>query len=636
MSDCICNSTLPSRLLRGVTRTVKITVVDKNDDPVDLTIAREVTVRVSMDGRPWSEAYVPGISISGEGNNIVTFTWYADVQRCGRYTIDLNADFGNRNQSRVDFHREFGVELVEHSNEVSVTPSETLDVDDELDLSGTLEVTTDGMSAFDQWRTSPESEGYPPTEEGFFAWMRQPATDAATAAATQMRQIQDRADEDHRTAAADHTTAGNDHTTAASDHTTAAADHTQAGQDHTQAGNDHTTAAADHTRAEQDHATVGEAVKYTAQTLTDEQKAQARSNIGAGTYSKPSGGIPSTDLASAVQTSLGKADSAYQKPSGGIPASDMASGVIPTLNMLIVAVGYDSDEDEYIITNNVTFSDICDAYEAGKGLLLIYTDEDGYASEYTLSDYAADDDYITFSDSKSPEVVKSFTVNSDGTIDYAEQTARTSALTNDSLFVRGEAAGWNGTCATAAATAAKYVNCSSFTANDQVVGAVIVVTFSNTNTAAIGNLTLNIQNRGAKPIKRFVNGGLADLDAPGSLTGTMPFIYDGTNWVTWYDIDPTIATTQPNGGFLPNVVYDLGTLTGTVTFALASPTDNTRPNPYHWTFDTGSTAPTVSMPENLTWAGEGTPPTIEANYHYEIFVRKGYASYLSFNKSGQR
>ena len=90
-----------------------------------------------------------------------------------------------------------------------------------------------------------------------------------------------------------------------------------------------------------------------------------------GTYSKPGGGIPKTDLASAVQTSLGKADTAlqsapvtsvngqtgavtltipsavtestvagwgftkntgtYSKPSGGIPASDLAAGVIPTV-----------------------------------------------------------------------------------------------------------------------------------------------------------------------------------------------------------------------------------------------------------------------------------------------------------------
>ena len=35
-------------------------------------------------------------------------------------------------------------------------------------------------------------------------------------------------------------------------------------------------------------------------------------NINTGTYSKPSGGIPKTDLASTVQTSLGKADTALQ------------------------------------------------------------------------------------------------------------------------------------------------------------------------------------------------------------------------------------------------------------------------------------------------------------------------------------
>lgn len=50
-----------------------------------------------------------------------------------------------------------------------------------------------------------------------------------------------------------------------------------------------------------------------------------------GTYSKPSGGIPKTDLASAVQTSLGKADTAYQKPSGGIPATDLSSAVQTSL-----------------------------------------------------------------------------------------------------------------------------------------------------------------------------------------------------------------------------------------------------------------------------------------------------------------
>lgn len=62
-----------------------------------------------------------------------------------------------------------------------------------------------------------------------------------------------------------------------------------------------------------------------------------------GAYTKPSGGIPKTDLASSVQTSLGKADSAYQKPSGGIPASDMASGAIPTVDNTLTTAGAAAD-----------------------------------------------------------------------------------------------------------------------------------------------------------------------------------------------------------------------------------------------------------------------------------------------------
>ena len=51
-----------------------------------------------------------------------------------------------------------------------------------------------------------------------------------------------------------------------------------------------------------------DAVTYTPQSLTDEQKLQARTNIGA--YTKPASGIPKADLAESVQTSLAKADTA--------------------------------------------------------------------------------------------------------------------------------------------------------------------------------------------------------------------------------------------------------------------------------------------------------------------------------------
>lgn len=60
-----------------------------------------------------------------------------------------------------------------------------------------------------------------------------------------------------------------------------------------------------------------------------------------GTYSKPSGGIPKSDLDSSVQASLSKADTAlqteqytgtYSKPSGGIPKTDLASAVQTSLS----------------------------------------------------------------------------------------------------------------------------------------------------------------------------------------------------------------------------------------------------------------------------------------------------------------
>lgn len=69
------------------------------------------------------------------------------------------------------------------------------------------------------------------------------------------------------------------------------------------------------------------AVEYVPQELTPEQQGQARENIGAGTYTKPDGGIPQSDLAQGVQQSLAKAESAYQKPNGGIPKTDLATAV---------------------------------------------------------------------------------------------------------------------------------------------------------------------------------------------------------------------------------------------------------------------------------------------------------------------
>lgn len=90
------------------------------------------------------------------------------------------------------------------------------------------------------------------------------------------------------------------------------------------------------------------------------------------------------------------------------------------------------------------------------------------------------------------------------------------------------------------------------------------------------------------------------------------------------EIHPTTGSAQPSGGFLPNILYSLGTLSGNTTFALATPADANVVNHYYWTFNTSTTAPTITWPSGLTWMG-GSAPTINASKHYEISVLNSIA-----------
>ena len=118
-------------------------------------------------------------------------------------------------------------------------------------------------------------------------------------------------------------------------------------------------------------------------------------------YQKPSGGIPSSDMASAVQTSLGKADTAYQKPSGGIPSSDMASEVQTSLGkadtaLQSVKMSDVADLSVVALTADVSSScSITGAANAGKSQTIIYTNASGsdkvvtVPTTYTTPDGAA-------------------------------------------------------------------------------------------------------------------------------------------------------------------------------------------------------------------------------------------------------
>ena len=67
----------------------------------------------------------------------------------------------------------------------------------------------------------------------------------------------------------------------------------------------------------------------------------------------------------------------------------------------------------------------------------------------------------------------------------------------------------------------------------------------------------------------------------------------------------------------PNKVYNIA-IGESLTLALTPPTDTTITNEYQGSFDTGSTAPTVTFPSNVIWA---EIPSVEANTHYEFNIR---------------
>lgn len=251
MNDtCICDNVPKVWRLTGVTRTLRLRIFNPDGTPLDLT-GRTVGVTIARDNSEF--VYAPGFVIEGDDGNVVKFEWPADKQGAGDYTINVTTTDGSGNVDRVNWHGPTGIRLVDFS--FMVRGEDALGVTSEanIGLDGTFTMNGTGMSAYDEWL----AEGHTGTPEDFIAWLRQPATDAASAAEAQMGQIQERADADHTRAGNDHTTAGQDHTRAGNDHTTATDDHRIAGEDHSTAVDDHTLAASDHGTAAEDHRVAG-------------------------------------------------------------------------------------------------------------------------------------------------------------------------------------------------------------------------------------------------------------------------------------------------------------------------------------------------------------------------------------------
>lgn len=124
------------------------------------------------------------------------------------------------------------------------------------------------------------------------------------------------------------------------------------------------------------------------------------------------------------------------------------------------------------------------------------------------------------------------------------ETGDVTITASDLNALKGNTGGlFYGTCSTAAGTVAKVVECADFTADNLKAGAIIIVTFTATNSGAVASLTMNVNSTGAKPIKYINNGTLGNLTSAGYIkAGTeYPFYYDGANWVVWFNYNTTYS-----------------------------------------------------------------------------------------------
>ena len=119
----------------------------------------------------------------------------------------------------------------------------------------------------------------------------------------------------------------------------------------------------------------------------------------------------------------------------------------------------------------------------------------------------------------------------------------------------GNAKIFYGTCSSADSEVNKVVVCDNFNSSDLITGAVVFVTFDNTNSGSVDSLTMDVNGTGAKPIKALYNGNISNLALVRTLktNETYMFIYDGTYWIC-------------SNGAYPSNTISIGTgVTGTAT-----------------------------------------------------------------------
>lgn len=174
----------PLRIICGRTRTVRLTLKDGSGHPVDLTVPNAINITLTRDGLSGRIEIGTGKTVvpvvTGENNNVLMFVWYADDQNIGRWTINVQLDYGDRNIDRFDWHGSTGVELVEHAVEEVSDSTSDIEIEDYIDLSGQMTMNGVGASAYE----IAVSEGFVGTVSEWLASLKGDKGDTGATGAT--------------------------------------------------------------------------------------------------------------------------------------------------------------------------------------------------------------------------------------------------------------------------------------------------------------------------------------------------------------------------------------------------------------------------------------------------------------------
>lgn len=345
---------------------------------------------------------------------------------------------------------------------------------------------------------------------------------------------------------------------------------------------------------------------------------------GATAYQKPSTGIPKSDMAAGVQSSLEKAETALQQsdltpiekdidaieakiPSAASSSNQLADknfvnssiatntatfkGTYNSLSELQAVTGATNNDYGFVIEYDEQGNEYYDRYKYnGTAWVFEYKIE---STPFTAAQWAAIQSGIT-----SGDVQKLAALPTKTQLD-ALLAAKQDTISDLATIRSGASAG-----------ATAYQKPSGGIPKSDLATA--VQTSLNKADTALQSYTESDPVFSASPAHGIT---ASDITAWNGKASKVAIVNHGTS-------DTTFALT-------PNVLHIWGTVTA-LTLTLATPTDSTIVNEYMFQFTSGSTATTLSLPSTVTWVAA---PSINAGATYQVSIVNNLGVIAEFSET---